>query len=159
MTPLSGSDAPTRADPAAAASWTYALVDRPFEPDLASMSDKSESSEGYPAGRFEATGAASLRRRRLPNSPADAPAPPTRAEAPPATLPRPSPLAQFSALPPPALRASATSFGRAAGVAVGIVDAAARVRDCARQVKRARRELERRERNHEGGPDSPAPVS
>lgn len=62
----------------------------------------------------------------------------------PRPAPRPSPLAQFSALPPPSLRAAATGFTRATDAAVRVVDAEARVRDCARRVKRARRDVDRR---------------
>lgn len=57
-----------------------------------------------------------------------------------------SPLAQFSAFPPPALRASADAFTMAVEAAVRCVECEARVRDRAREVKRLRKRIERMEK-------------
>ncbi|GAA5997813.1 uncharacterized protein JCM10292_006832 [Rhodotorula paludigena] len=124
------------------------------------------------AGDTEAVGAnaehgvdgrgSSLRQRRPPSrssspsradqapsasSPQRAPSPPAAATASPAV---PSPLAQFSPFPPAPLRSSAASFVRAAEACVALVGLERRVRECARRVKRGRREVALAERERGG---------
>ncbi|GAA5861865.1 hypothetical protein JCM3774_001332 [Rhodotorula dairenensis] len=140
---------PTETDDAqvdAARSWSFTLTDRPVP-----ISSQEGPSAPVPGGQ-----ATTLRRRRATQATTTTssinqteeeeegltPAAQTGPSRPSASS---SPLAQFSALPPPALRASAASFTSAAGTAVAVVDAEARVRDCARRVKRCRKRLDRSE--------------
>ncbi|GAA5981946.1 hypothetical protein JCM10908_004680 [Rhodotorula pacifica] len=137
IAPWTAEEVPAAANGFTNPTWTYALTDRPAgdEDELPAL---AEDGQGTLRRRVHATDAAAKEDSQ------EAPAlssPPTTATT---TLLRPSPLAQFSALPPPVLRASATSFTKAAEVAVELVDAEARVRDCARRIKRARKEVDRR---------------
>ncbi|GAA5970964.1 hypothetical protein JCM11641_004524 [Rhodosporidiobolus odoratus] len=95
-----------------------------------------------------------LRHRPAPTSP-PASSTSTRSLPEPASPARrhaaPSPLHQFSAFPPPSLRSSASSFGRALGAAALVVEAEGKVREAARQVKRKRREVERAEKTEGKG--------
>lgn len=87
---------------------------------------------------------------RTPSSP-PAPTPPSASksagsgsEEMPAPLPRSlsrSPLLQFSAFPPPALRAAEGGFGRAAKESVAVVEARGRVEALEKRVERARQGL------------------
>ena len=128
-------------------SWRYALADRPDDED-------DVEDEGTPVVADSEQRPSTLRHRARATSRSDAPlqdtavthaavassSPTEKQRRPPR---RPSPLTQFAALPPPALRVSATAFTQAVQVAVGIVDAEARVRECARRIKRARKEIDR----------------
>ncbi|GAA5861016.1 hypothetical protein JCM8547_008007 [Rhodosporidiobolus lusitaniae] len=94
-----------------------------------------------------------LRQRLVPSStpftPSATPPPSSPSEEPPSTPkpshPPPSPLHQFSAFAPPALRQSASAFEKVTEAAAKVVQAEGRVRDKARGVKKARREVASRE--------------
>ncbi|GAA5825781.1 hypothetical protein JCM11251_000366 [Rhodosporidiobolus azoricus] len=83
--------------------------------------------------------------RRRPATPSSPPEPSTALDPPSPPAPK-SPLHQFSPLPPPSLRQSASCFSAVVRASAAVVEAERRVRDRAREVKRKRREVERGER-------------
>ncbi|BGO93867.1 hypothetical protein NBRC10512_006123 [Rhodotorula toruloides] len=119
----------------------YLLDLRPASPESARDVDSSSNSP------------ATLRRRTTAADGRPDPSTPdtTSSSAPTRTRPHVSPLAQFSAFPPPALRSSADAFGNAVEAAVRCVECEARVRDRAREVKRMRKRVERAEKEAMGG--------
>lgn len=162
MTPLPSRITPNEAakeqedTTANAPSWRFALADRPDDEDareeatpVAAAAAAADSDQLHPTLRHRV-------RTTTPRS--DTPPQQDTAVTNPAVAssptekqppPRPSPLSQFAALPPPALRASATAFTQAVQVAVGIVDAEARVREYARRIKRVRKGIDRRREEEE----------
>ncbi|GAA5965106.1 hypothetical protein JCM8115_006663 [Rhodotorula mucilaginosa] len=138
-----------------APSWRFALADRPDDEDAQEEATPVAAAAAADSDQLHPT----LRHRaRTTTSRSDTPPQQDTAVTNPAVAssptekqppPRPSPLSQFAALPPPALRASATAFTQAVQIAVGIVDAEARVRECARRIKRVRKGIDRRREEEE----------
>ncbi|GAA6048889.1 hypothetical protein NBRC10513_003130 [Rhodotorula toruloides] len=119
----------------------YSLDLRPASSDLAGVPDTSSTPSSTVRRRGNATD------NQTPSSAPDT----TSSSAPTPSRPLASPLTQFSAFPPPALRSSADAFSKAVEAAVRCVECEARVRDRAREVKRLRKRIERAEKEAASG--------